>query len=46
VFKLVVIVQQIYLRYQRGQTQDQRFAHYDDRVKNLARKGIELIPTR
>lgn len=46
VFKLVVIVQQIYIRYQRGQTQDQRFAHYDDRVKNLARKGVELIPTR
>lgn len=46
VFKLVVIVQQIYIRYQRGQTQDQRFAHYDDRVKNLARKGVELIPNR
>ncbi len=27
-YRLVVIVAQIYLRYQRGQTQDQRFAAF------------------
>lgn len=43
VFKLLVIVQQIYIRFHRGQTQDQRFAGYGDRVRDLARKGVELI---
>ena len=43
VFKLAVIVQQIYIRYLRGQTQDQRFAGYDERVRDLARKGVELM---
>ncbi len=43
VFKLVVIVQQIYIRYLRGQTQDRRFAGYDERVRDLARKGVVLI---
>ena len=43
VFKLVVIVQQIYVRYLRGQTRDARFADYDVRVRDLARKGVELL---
>ena len=43
VFKLMVIVQQIYIRYLRGQTQDQRFACYGERVRNLARKGAVLL---
>ena len=43
VFKLMVIVQQIYIRYLRGQTQDQRFACYGERVRNLARKGTVLL---
>ena len=43
VFKLVVIIQQIYIRFLREQTHDQRFAHYDDRVRDLARKGVELL---
>ena len=43
VFKLVVIVQQIYIRFLRGQTQDQRFAGYGERVRDLARKGIALM---
>ncbi|MBM42924.1 MAG: phosphotransferase family protein [Acidobacteria bacterium] len=43
VFKLLVIVQQIYIRFVRGQTQDQRFAGYGRRVRDLARKGIDLI---
>jgi aminoglycoside phosphotransferase (APT) family kinase protein len=43
VFKLVVVVQQIYIRFRRGQTQDQRFAGYDERARDLARKGVTLI---
>ena len=43
VFKLAVIVQQIYIRYLRGQTRDTRFADYNVRVQDLARKGVELM---
>ena len=43
VLKLVVIIQQIYIRFLRGQTQDRRFAEYDQRVRDLARKGVALI---
>ena len=42
VFKLAVIVQQIYIRFLRGQTQDQRFADFGDRVAGLGRKGMVL----
>ncbi|MGE5268263.1 MAG: phosphotransferase family protein [Thiohalocapsa sp.] len=38
-FKLAVIIQQIYIRYVRGQTQDQRFRHYYRRVLGLAEKA-------
>lgn len=34
-FKLAVIIQQIYYRYQKGQTRDPRFAHFDLYVKSL-----------
>lgn len=43
VFKLIVILQQIYIRFLRGQTRDQRFAGFGERVMGLARKGITLI---
>jgi aminoglycoside phosphotransferase (APT) family kinase protein len=42
-FKLAVIIQQIYIRYVRGQTQDARFANYWRRVLGLARKAQMLI---
>ena len=42
-FKLAVIIQQIYIRYVRGQTQDGRFAEYWRRVLGLARKAQVLI---
>ena len=42
-FKLAVIIQQIYIRYVRGQTQDKRFASYAARVIGLADKGRRLI---
>ncbi|QBD81664.1 phosphotransferase family protein [Ktedonosporobacter rubrisoli] len=34
-FKLAVILQQIYVRWKRGQTSDERFATFDRRVRNL-----------
>jgi aminoglycoside phosphotransferase (APT) family kinase protein len=34
-FKLAVIIQQIYVRWKRGQTQDERFAIFGDRIRNL-----------
>jgi aminoglycoside phosphotransferase (APT) family kinase protein len=46
-FKLAVIVQQIYVRWKRGQTQDERFAVFGKRVHyligyaaNLAERGL------
>ena len=41
--KLAVIIQQIYIRYVRGQTQDARFAQYWRRVLGLAHKAQVLI---
>jgi aminoglycoside phosphotransferase (APT) family kinase protein len=41
-FKLAVIIQQIYIRYVRGQTQDQRFRYYYRRVLGLAAKARTL----
>jgi aminoglycoside phosphotransferase (APT) family kinase protein len=42
VFKLAVIIQQIYIRYVRGQTQDERFRDYGARVRGLAEKARAL----
>jgi aminoglycoside phosphotransferase (APT) family kinase protein len=42
-FKLAVIIQQIYIRFVRGQTQDRRFRHYYRRVLGLADKARGLI---
>jgi aminoglycoside phosphotransferase (APT) family kinase protein len=42
-FKLAVIIQQIYIRFVRGQTQDARFATYARRVLGLAEKARLLI---
>ncbi|HTV91000.1 MAG TPA: phosphotransferase family protein [Stellaceae bacterium] len=42
-FKLAVIIQQIYIRYVRGQTQDRRFQHYYRRVLGLADKARDLM---
>jgi len=41
-FKLIVIIQQIYIRYLRGQTQDERFAIFGERVAGLAAKAALL----
>ncbi len=40
--KFAAVVQQIFIRYHRGQTQDRRFAAYDDRAKVYIRKGLQV----
>jgi aminoglycoside phosphotransferase (APT) family kinase protein len=41
-FKVAVVIQQIYFRYRQGQTDDPRFAHFGDRVLRLARAGEQV----
>jgi aminoglycoside phosphotransferase (APT) family kinase protein len=41
-FKIAVVIQQIFSRYARGQTDDPRFAHFDVRVAHLARQAAVL----
>ena len=43
VFKLAVVIQQIYYRYHVGQTNDARFADFDKRVEALARMARSMI---
>jgi aminoglycoside phosphotransferase (APT) family kinase protein len=42
VFKIAVVIQQIYYRYAQGQTTDKRFATFDARVAYLARHAARL----
>jgi aminoglycoside phosphotransferase (APT) family kinase protein len=44
-FKLAVIVQQIYARYVRGHTRDPRFAHLNEVVAVLSRQAERAIQT-
>jgi aminoglycoside phosphotransferase (APT) family kinase protein len=41
-FKLAVVIQQIYVRYVRGQTDDARFAALGSRVERLAHRATGL----
>ena len=41
-FKLAVILQQIYARWHRGQTKDERFANFNERVRNVILHAYEL----
>jgi aminoglycoside phosphotransferase (APT) family kinase protein len=41
-FKLAVILQQIYARWHNGQTQDDRFANFNERVRNVILHAHEL----
>lgn len=43
IFKLAVVLQQIYVRFHRGQTRDERFRHFDQRVKNLIEQAAALL---
>ncbi len=40
--KFAAVVQQIFIRFHRGQTQDRRFASYDERARIFVRKGCRL----
>jgi aminoglycoside phosphotransferase (APT) family kinase protein len=44
-WKIAVIIQQIYIRYLRGQTRDERFAHMGGRVAALIERA-EAIAQR
>lgn len=44
-FKLAVILQQIYARYQKGQTKDERFANFDTCVRTLILHAHDLSQT-
>ena len=46
IFKLIVVLQQIYIRYLRGQTRDARFAHFGDRIRAMADKGVAVTEGR
>jgi aminoglycoside phosphotransferase (APT) family kinase protein len=41
-FKVAVIIQQIYFRYVKGQTQDERFKNFDKLVQALALDGLSV----
>jgi len=41
-FKIAVVIQQIYVRYVRRQTDDPRFADFGARVRHLARQAAEM----
>jgi aminoglycoside phosphotransferase (APT) family kinase protein len=43
VFKLAVILQQIYFRFRRGQTTDKRFENLNERVNALIRIGANTV---
>ena len=43
IFKLAVVLQQIFFRFHCGQTQDERFRHFDGRVRNLITHATSLI---
>jgi aminoglycoside phosphotransferase (APT) family kinase protein len=46
VFKLAVILQQIYCRFHRGQTQDERFRSFGGRARRLAELAARLAEQR
>ena len=43
IFKLAVILQQIYYRFHQGQTQDERFRTFDRRVRGLIHLAASMI---
>ena len=45
-FKLAVVLQQIYHRFHTGQTRDTRFREFDKRVKGLAEAGVLAMERR
>jgi aminoglycoside phosphotransferase (APT) family kinase protein len=45
VYKIAVIIQQIYARYVRGHTRDERFGRLNDWVASLARQALSALET-
>ena len=45
-FRLTVIIAQIYIRFKRGQTQDQRFAWFGERIPMMAQAAVEVMNGR
>ncbi len=43
IFKLAVVLQQIYYRFHRGQTQDERFRNFDVRVRSLIDLAVSKL---
>jgi len=43
VYKIAVIIQQIYARYVRGHTRDERFARLNERVATLAQAALRAV---
>jgi aminoglycoside phosphotransferase (APT) family kinase protein len=41
-FKVAVVIQQIYFRYVKGQTRDERFRNFDRLVRELTREALSL----
>jgi aminoglycoside phosphotransferase (APT) family kinase protein len=41
-FKVAVVIQQIYFRYRQGQTDDARFANFGERVTKLAKQAAAI----
>ena len=44
-FKIAVVIQQIYYRFVKGQTDDQRFASFGARVEYLAQHAAKMAAT-
>ncbi|TQV83784.1 phosphotransferase family protein [Denitrobaculum tricleocarpae] len=42
IFKMVVVIQQIYIRYLRGQTADPRFAGFGEKVAAMSEHGLAV----
>jgi aminoglycoside phosphotransferase (APT) family kinase protein len=42
IFKVAVVLQQIYFRYRRGQTRDERFRNFDERVRGLVEVAAQV----
>jgi aminoglycoside phosphotransferase (APT) family kinase protein len=42
IFKLAVILQQMFCRYHHGQTRDERFSDFDARVAALSRVAVTI----
>jgi aminoglycoside phosphotransferase (APT) family kinase protein len=45
-FKVAIVVQQLFARYVRGESKDERFARFDTRVAYLAARAAGCISTR